>query len=286
MELIEARLSPSHRIALVGDVHKGNRASHERAWQDFLRRLKNEDDLFMFGMGDYLESITVDDYRFSPDVHDGRQTPLNQYEELKNDLAPVRHKILGLLFGNHEHKLWRFGNLIKRLCEELEIPYGSFSAKLSVYPAEYLSKNPYYRGYFAHGSFGVTSRADDPLRRNVNMILSLKRRLSEMAGDCAIMGCGHIHRLLYGAPAGELYMYTKEGHLRSAYTKGEQHDTYIDPNLRHYVCTGSFLRSVLLGATTYSELAMYAPIQMGYQIVHVNNGNIVNVEPVHIGSDN
>jgi len=54
---------------------------HLRGWSDFIDRLLTEDDLYVQFMGDQLESIAVDDFRYDPEIHDGRQKPLIMSEQ-------------------------------------------------------------------------------------------------------------------------------------------------------------------------------------------------------------
>lgn len=285
MELLRTELPATHRIALAGDVHFGNAAMHKRGFDSLLERLKKEDDLFVCLMGDLLEAIRVDDFRFEPHIHDGRQRPLVLAGMMGEKLYPVRHKVLTTLFGNHEYTNSRYGDLTKLICDTAKIPYGGYTTKLSVYDNGVSSDEPMYRMYLTHGRWGISSSADDPIRRESNMKLSLKRRLAPLASDCAIMGCGHTHRLIISKPVGELYLYEKDGQIESSYTKGIQHAQYIDPNHRWFVNTGAFLKNAIIGATTYSEFAGYAPIELGYSIVHVRSGVISNIEAVHLGVD-
>jgi len=60
------------------------------------------------------------------------------------------------------------------------------------------------------------SAADDPLRREVNEKLSLKRRLAPLQAT-AYDGCGHSHKLIVADPAHELYLYDKNGKINSVY---------------------------------------------------------------------
>lgn len=280
MELLSANLPKNHRILMVGDLHYGSTAVHWKGWKAVMKRLEEENNTFLVLMGDIMESITVDDPRFEGDIHDAREVPLDQAAAIVSDLSPIREKILAVLIGNHELKLMRYGNLIKSVvCKDAKVPYGGFATKLSV-----KTDSTRYKMFLTHGRLSVRSRADDPLRREVNEQLMVKRRLQGLAGDCAVMATGHCHKLVAIAPTHELFMVDNGKHLVAKYTKGVQHGEYIDPNLRWYVATGSFLKTNIIGAMTYAEKFMLDPVQLGYAELVVEDGRIRRVECNYLGS--
>lgn len=281
MELISVDLPKSHRLILAGDLHLGTIACHLKGWERLLERVKSEKSTYLVLMGDMIEAITVDDKRFSSQVHDAQATPLLQMNEMLVQLKPLASKVLLCLTGNHEMKLWRYGDLTKWLCDTADIPYGGYSSKLEVH---YKGKGA-YKLYVTHGRLTVNSTADDPVRRLSNQRLALKRRLQHLAGDCAVMATGHCHKLLSLAPERELYLTDDGTHLHAKYTEGQQHGAYLDPNLRWYGSTGSFLKSSVVGATTYSEAAMYSPTQMGWLELVVEDMRIRSLEETHLGAD-
>ena len=285
MQLLTAQLPPHHRIVLASDLHKGSLAHHRKGWSDLIKRVKDEDDLYIALGGDQQEAILVDDKRFSYHVHDARKVPLRVAEELADELSPVAKKILFVLTGNHELHLQKYGDLTETMCNRIGVPYGHYSTKLAV--SSMSSKNPklHYKLLYTHGRLRVSSSADDPVRRLSNMKLSIKRKLQHLAGDCAIMATGHCHLLMHIAPEFELYLTDDGQQISARYTHGVQVGDYIDPNLRWYCSTGSFLKSFVTGAITYSEAAMYQPNQLGYIEIAVTNGKIKDIKDIHIGHD-
>lgn len=278
MELLNADLPKTHRIVFAGDLHFGSLAFHEKGWVRLLERLQQETGVYLVLMGDLLEAITVDDPRWNSDVHDGKMTPLAQADMMIDYLKPVRKKILALLTGNHEAKLWRYGDLTQYMCGKLDVPYGGYSCKIAVKNGGRLR----YKLYATHGRLTVNSIADDPVRRLSNFRLTIKRKLQHLAGDTACMVTGHCHKLLTCKPVAELYVTDDGEHLHASYTQGVQTGGYIDPNLRWYGASGSFMKSAVVGATTYSEQAMYAPNQMGYLVLHSHDGKVQRLEEVRI----
>ena len=165
------------------------------------------------------------------------------------------------------------------ICQRANLPFGDYSAKIEVRSGS----KPIYKLYATHGRISVNSSADDPVRRLSNNRLSIKRKLQHLAGDCAVMACGHSHKLLTLEPEAELYMTDNGKHVSAAYTVGVQSGKYIDPNLRWYCNTGSFMKSAVVGACTYSEASMYAPVQMGYAEIVCEGGVIKRLEETRLG---
>lgn len=278
MELLNADLPKNHIIILAGDLHLGTLASHLKGWERMIERVANEPSTYLVLMGDLIEAIAVDDKRWFREVHDADMTPMIQADAIVDSIKPIKKKVLACLTGNHEMKLWRFGDLTRYICDKAEVPYGGYSCKLTV-------KNKgkrMYKLYVTHGRLTVNSIADDPVRRLSNFRLSIKRKLQHLAGDCAIMATGHAHKLLTLQPEAELYVTDNGEHLQAHYTVGQQAGEYLDPNLRWYACTGSFLKSAVVGALTYSEQSMFAPVQMGYVQANVKDGVIQNLEEVRV----
>lgn len=282
MELVKAELPKSHRIAFAGDMHRGSLAFHFKGWKSLLERVRKERDLYLVLMGDLLECILIDDKRFQIEIHGLKNFFVHQLAELKAELWGVRKKIITVHFGNHEAKLFKLGDFIHDLCDEIHVPYGGFSAKTTVWS---LSGEALYKIYSTHGRLTVNSTADDPVRRRSNMQLTIKRRLQDFAGDAVVMVTGHAHKLIVVPPEREMYMIDDGTEIRARYTKAVQHGDYIDPALRFYACTGSFLKSTILGATTYSEASMYRPVQLGYPELVVKDGVVTEFREVHLGSD-
>lgn len=282
MHIFSRSLPVNHRLFKASDLHLGSRACHLDGWYGMIERVGTEKNTYLSLGGDLIEAITVDDKRFEPDIADlseGIMTPMKQAKRIIKDLMPIRKKILFILLGNHEAKLLRIGDLSAFICHELGVVYGTYSTKMIVNDPK---GNLMYKVYSTHGRLGVNSTADDPIRRNANMRLAIKRKLQGKAGDCVLMACAHAHKLLVSEPEKELFLTDDGERVKSSYTKARAVDTYLDPSLRYYCCTGSFLKTFIEGASTYSEMAMYDPTEIGYIEAFCENKEIVNVQKVII----
>jgi len=228
-------------------------------------------------MGDTLEAITLDDERYDPAIC--KNFPLEQMKDAIELLRPIKKKLLCMLYGNHEKKLMRFGNLTEWMAQKLDVPYGTFSAKLT-----YVDRKGrlLFKHFVTHGRKSINSIADDPIRRIANLKLILKKHLKYKAGDAILMCKGHTHKLLVSKPESELYLTDDTRKLSQAYTTSDHTQNFIHPDHRWYVNTGSFYRLYELGVSGYAEEADYDPIAQGFAVVRVRDRIIVGIDQVEV----
>ena len=196
-------------------------------------------------------------------------------------MRPVRKQLLFLLKGNHEHTLLKFGNLAEYVSDELGVPYGTYTARMTYTDHQ---DNLIFKSFHTHGRKSITSTADDPKRRRTNMELILKRQLKHKAGDCLLMCKAHTHRLLHCRPNTELYLTDNGKTIEQKYTHSHRASGYIHPDHRHYVSTGSFYKIYPEDEDGYAERAEYDPLQMGYAVVLVRNRHIEDVLEIVLGN--
>lgn len=280
MKLITTQLEDNHNLFFFGDRHGDSVLSSKRAWECFVDTInsKFEGCKNNYGAegGDDIEAIMVDDKRFSEEKLT-EDLPLLQMKKAVKDRETIKHRLFYKLEGNHERKLWRFGNIMEEMCKELGVIYGTYTAKLTV-----LNKKGglMYKTYDTHGRKGINSTADDPQRRQTNLELTLKRHLKFKAGDCAVMIKHHTHKLLSCAPVSELYLTDDGENIKQGYTGWGQSETYIHPDARWYGNAGSFLRLFGKDISGYAELAEYDPVEMGYLVLIVRDREIVELKSV------
>ena len=265
MEIINKILGKDHDLILTSDWHLGSEMSEESGLEKIKYAMKDRHTYAVIG-GDLVEAITVVDKRWNPET-DRKLLPLQQYGEVKNFLKPLRHKILGVLLGNHDWKLASlYGNYIKDvICFELGIPYGTYTAKFHVGS---------YDLFYTHGARSISSVADDVIRREANMQLQLKRRLSMKAGDCSIMAMGHTHRLIVVEPMSSLYLTDDGQKIKAAYTVAASGGEWIHPDHRYYVNTGCLMRLYREGISGYAELMGYDPFEIGFAVIECRGGKV------------
>lgn len=281
MQIFSRAFSPEFRLYLGGDFHIGSLMTHYDGIKQFVQMVDNDDDGYAIILGDLCEAICVDDKRFDPNTNDPNMTvPGLQYKKARELLEPISDKILFINDGNHDYKHYRVINMVKDLvCEPLKVPYGTYTSKLIVKDNK---GKIHCKVFTGHGWMSLTSTADDPIREKSNLLLSLKRRLKNKAGDCVLMAIGHTHKLLCSEPIHRLYMVDNCSHLKQKYFNSDGPGDFIHPDHRFYVNTGSFLKNQVIGASGYAERAGYDPVELGYAIAHFENWQPVRVDLIRI----
>lgn len=280
MRLLTRQLPENHNLFLFGDLHIGSTLFHKEGFDKMCEMVngsyKSCSNNYGVAHGDLMESIMIDDPRFQPEATRG--DPLIQIEEVVNTLQPIKNRIVVILQGNHEQKLWKFGDITKSIARQINSEYGTYSCHIT-----YTDKNGkvMYKQYATHGSKGVNSYADDVGRRVANMELIIKRHMKDKFGDTILCTKGHSHKLLICKPSEELYLTVNDGGIKQHYRKSKQTDTEIHPDHKWYVNTGSFMR--LYGDedfSGYAERWELNPNELGFAIAVVRDGLIQSVDKI------
>jgi len=275
MEILKSSLPYDHDLVLFSDFHYGTKLLEETAVDRVRETLETKNTFGIFG-GDVCEAITVIDKRWNPES-DRRLLPLQQYKDTKEEFfRPLRKKIIAAMIGNHDWRLAAiFGNYLKdEICADLNIPYGGYTQKMAITDPK---GKMLYKIFYTHGFGRVYSYADDPIRREANMKLQLKRKLQDKAGDCEIMAIGHSHKLIVVEPTARLYLYDDGHKIKAAYTTGMSGEKFIPADHRWYVNTGSFMRLYREGVIGYGELMGYDPVDLGFAVIECRSGKIVGI---------
>ena len=280
MQIIMPKGVPrTHRVYLISDTHEGTIYKHKSGIKRMIKEVLKDPRAYVMHLGDLAEAITIDDKRYCMDTVDPNSSlPLLQYQEVIKELMPIKHRLWLAMEGNHDAKIaGKYGNFVRDMvCKELGIPYGTYTCKVHVKDTK---GKLMYKIYAAHGRRMVGSNADDPTRRIANEKLQLKRHLSPMASDCAVMCKGHTHKLRIKEPETELFLTDDGKEIHQEYTKLDQTSDYIHPDLRWYVNTGCFYKLHAMGVSGYAERAEYPPNELGYAIMDVVDGQIRSIKP-------
>lgn len=283
MKLLETRLPNDHNMFDFGDLHDGAGLSSKSGWNKLCNMMLSEyagcKNNYGAEGGDDIEAIMVDDKRADAEKIKEEPFVLTQIDNAIKIRQPIKHLILYKLKGNHEDKLWRFGDIMAKICDELGVPYGTYTCKLTVNDKR---GKLMYKQYDAHGAKNITSTADDPERRHSNERLILKRHLRHKAGDCAVMIKHHTHKLIVCTPEPELYLVDDGKKIRQHYTSWGQNEPYIHPDARWYGNAGSFLRLHGDGVSGYAEKYEYDPVELGFLVLKVRDKRIVGLDKVVI----
>ena len=284
MEFITTTVPKNFNIFMLGDLHIGSLLFYGEGFNHALQMLdedyRGSKCNHVIGMGDYCEAIDSSDKRFDTYTIDtGKIRPDLQYDYFEELIRHTRKRWGCLLFGNHEDTHMKHSDYTRRICKNLDIPYGTYSAVITY---QLKTGEQLFKVFVTHGRGSINSTADDPIRREANYHLSLKRKFKGKFADCAISAMGHTHRLLVCPPKKTLYMTSEDGEMLQNYKEGEQSASYIHPDHRYYVNTGSFRRTYIRGCSDYAEKAMYDPVELGFPVVVVRNGKIQRIEKEYI----
>lgn len=278
------KLPVDHNLFLFGDVHEGTILFHERGFNTFLDMInsgyKGCSNNYAVHHGDGIEGITIDDKRYHPDSQpkdDPIPNPLRQVRIHINRLKPIKDKLLCMLESNHPEKLWRHLRVTQCMCEELDIPYGTWTAKLTITDRK---NRLMYKSYHTHGKRAIKSDAGNAQRREDNMKETLMRHLEDQAGDTVLMCKAHVHKLLIREPFPRLYITDDGKESHQAYTTADHTADWIHPDHRWYVCTGSFLKLFGDGISGYAEKAEYKPNELGFAIARIRDRKIIGIDKI------
>ena len=290
MRIIDLKYPKNYDIVLFGDNHYGNRLSCEKGFQKCIDFIAKKPSRHAIHMGDAIEAITWDDARFDLSVH--KLVPQAERDDIVEILKPIRNRLDVMLLGNHELKLWKYGNITSDICRALSTPkhtveYGTLSCVIRIFDDEGLQ----FKMYLHHGFGYARSAAKDYHQALGNLKASLKNKLKDFFADVLIAAMGHTHKLLIVPPTDEqLFLYTTEkGEVKGGYMDLAENSKHIDPDRRYYINTGSFLRLFdekpdARGeyATGYAELRGYKPVKLGFVNIEVRNRRPVNVYGVKV----
>lgn len=132
-------------IAPLFDVHFGNAAHKHEKFLGYLRWIRETPNVYAILGGDLMETALDDGRGMSYDQSENPQTQLDTMTQL---LAPIAHKILVSVPGNHEERVYKKTgiDIAQVLAERLKIPYFSGPVTMS------LTANTYkWTFYIFHG---------------------------------------------------------------------------------------------------------------------------------------
>jgi len=276
MRLITKTIQADADIVLHGDTHEGSLAAHTDGIDRLVKWVMAKPNRYYAHMGDAQEARTIDHPYFDPTTSE-MVTPLRQKNCVIERYSDTGDRCLAWLEGNHEFSLRRFGNLSEEVAEKIGAPFGGINCKVRLMDPD---GQQIFKLYLSH-PFRLTmnSHAKDPEQRAANMKAKLKWFMRDKAADCLVMAVGHVHKLMVVNPVKQLLLTDDGDDVKQSYLEvGDGTSAYIEPDRRWYCSTGSFLKTVLLNADTYSERQGYDPVELGYIMVKIRNGKVAAVE--------
>lgn len=113
-------------IEPLSDIHVGTIFHDKVKFRECVERIKNDPNRYTILMGDNFDATLPDHKFFDSKTIDPELPELeDQFQYLINLLLPIRHKILGVLTGNHDERLRQkhFNDFVSRLVRELNMEY-------------------------------------------------------------------------------------------------------------------------------------------------------------------
>lgn len=265
------------RFALLGDAHVGNVGTSEKAIAKAVDIIKSDKRCYWGMLGDATESIHVGDKRYDPVVHEGRYALAQaQAEGFCELFGKIKKRLKFQIAGNHERKIRHFVDVVRLIWKE----WGQLPYVHGMDPSIKIRLADEFRLYCHHGFGSVNSRAEDEDRREFNDGDSIRKKLMNKAGDCHAMICAHIHKMRIRRPSPKLAL-VGDDEIREVYPEGvTTSEGFIPQQFRWYGSTGAFLRTTVIGLTTYSEDFGYDPVELGFLMCYVERGKLKNIEKV------
>ena len=107
----------------IADVHYGHNACDVQTLLQDIEYIRTHDNVYTFLNGDLIENASK--LSVASGVYEQNRMPNDQINDIKKMLAPIAHKILFSLQGNHEERTYRYMGIdVGRLiAEALDVPY-------------------------------------------------------------------------------------------------------------------------------------------------------------------
>ena len=286
MQLIPKKAPANFNIFLFGDDHEGTEMRHVNGWDTLCDMLESPwngippRSNFAIDHGDIIEAIKVDDKRYDFKTRGTAENVGEQRENAIKHRMPIKNHLVAILEGNHPWKHKHHEDITEIVARAIDVPYGTWSCVVAWKGVKSLM----FKSFHTHGGRSITSCADDPIRIESNMSLSLKRLLKRQTGDCILMAMGHTHKLLVVKPRREMYIRSDDEKMISEYTSSQPNAKYIHPDGRWYINTGSFLKKYSeMGRFGYAEQAGYDPVGLGFVICEIRDRIPVAMRRVLLG---
>jgi len=111
------------KVVPIADLHYGSNACDVKLFREWVNWIKSRDDVFVFINGDLFENAHGDSNR-GVSMYEQDVRPRTQVEEVLALIAPIAHKILWAIPGNHEDRSrTRDHDPLEYVCRLLGIPY-------------------------------------------------------------------------------------------------------------------------------------------------------------------
>jgi hypothetical protein len=261
----------------TSDWHVGSKCFHEEAAHALVERVKDEKAFLTFG-GDAIEGKTIDSPHFNPDGLKHTQLNIhNQADAFVEILKPIASRVLMVQIGNHELYLLKNFDIVKYMCDRLGRPqaYGHYQTWLNMCGLTL---------HFWHGRPTMPRGAKDPIQREANQKAWLKNKMFGLAGSAHAQYMAHTHYCMIVPPIEQYALLDHGDNVRGRYFTEQVRDiggdTWVPPDARWFVNTGTLRRGGGFDHMDYSEVAGYAPPPIACTRTEIRDGRIHTIEKV------
>lgn len=180
-------------IVFFGDVHRDSPNHAHSKWKSFLSEMRERvkrENLWFFGMGDYLDSTSTSEREclgnISPKMHetfrnDIQALQLAKCEMFAKEIQFMRGRIIGMLNGNHYHDFPSGINSDQKICELLSAKYLGVCSFVRLY-FECHGRN-HARDIFAHHGAGAARLFGGSFNRVQQMAEGVEADIMAMGHD-------------------------------------------------------------------------------------------------------
>jgi len=166
------------QIALLYDVHYGNAKHRKEKFQSYVDWVKNTPNVYAILGGDLMENA-IDDGRGMS--YDQTENPHSQLDDMAQILAPIAHKVLFSVPGNHEERTYKKTGIdvAKVLADRLQIPYFSGPVFCSI-----LANGHKWTIFAQHGRGNSQTKGGK---------MNMASRPATFVNNVDFIVCGHVH---------------------------------------------------------------------------------------------
>lgn len=227
-------------IWFMSDMHLGHENFSEDKYLEYIDWVKEKDNRYILGVGDYLECVTSN--RSPGNSLNSQNITLNgQIESFVQTLKPVKDRIIALTTGNHEQRIEDDNDLDlmgQSICPRLDTHYLGYQGWVRI-----RFDNVYYLIYMHHGR---SNRSQDPSYELDKVVSNLG-----VASQADIVAMGHIHQIFH-----------------RLYKMPSARGSIIYDHTCHGIRTGGFLQW-----PSYAQDFMNPPPIIGSPIVRLRGDN-------------
>lgn len=250
------------------DLHLLTKGCARNKLQKDIDTVANDPNSFWVGGGDYCECISPTDKRFDSSVLPDDMTIADlgdigsfARKSVRDLFFPIRHKCLGLLYGNHEKSYMKKQNQLMWhhwLCSELNVPDLGYCCLMDIAFRRIPCKAP---------MLAINKKIQYGATTNIRFFL-------HHGASGATTPGGKLNKLIHfmNCFMADIYMV---GHVHDQIAKRLVHiggnancDTVVQVE-KLGIITGTYLRTYTQDVTIYGEEKGYAPTPLGARFVTI-----------------